>query len=286
MLSKYALAKINLTLRVHHKRADGFHELTSLVAFANFGDEISVQQSDHLQISYTGFYGDRLRGVLAKGAQDNILLRAVRLMDGVGAVHIGLEKNLPLMAGMGGGSADAAAGLKLLNALWRKNLSNKELSLLALELGSDVPVCLLSRAAWMKGRGEHIRALNSFPTCAAVVINTALDMPTGSVFAEFDRDRKPALGQLEQIRKVKSTQELFTYVLAQGNDLLAPAMRIAPEIGVLIEDIKQTGAQVSSMSGSGATCFGLFDTFEAAKKAAHILSEIYPTAFIQSTLLS
>ena len=188
MFTEFAPAKINLSLRVHTRRSDGFHDLTSLVAFADVGDRISFAPSDlaggSLTLAYTGDYGGDLQQALDG---DDIVLSAARLFGAGIAGVLTLEKNLPVMAGMGGGSADAAAVLRLFQRLQGENHHDR-----AVELGSDVPVCLLSRAAWMRGRGEQVAALSAFPECPAVLVNAGSAMPTGPVFHALGRDRPEA----------------------------------------------------------------------------------------------
>lgn len=282
MFSEFAPAKINLTLRVHARRPDGFHELTSLVAFADIGDQVHFAPSDGavdgLKLVYTGRYAQALQQALT--GEDSVLA-AARLAGDAASGELTLEKSLPVMAGMGGGSADAAAVLRLFEQIRGQSFYDQ-----ALELGSDVSVCLLSQAAWMHGRGEQVRALTAFPKCPAVLVNTGVAMPTGPVFEALGRDFSDAVGAVEMPNDFANLDAVVRYVRAQGNDLLAPALSLAPEIASLLENIAATDALASSMSGSGATCFGLYQSRQDAELAAMVLRQHYPDGFVQATELS
>ena len=282
MFSEFAPAKINLTLRVLARRADGFHELSSLVAFADIGDQVSFTPSDHpggdLRLDYAGRFGATLQTSLV--GEDGVLA-AARFADPDASGVLCLEKNLPIMAGMGGGSADAAAVLRLFKRSGG-GVSGRETA----QLGSDVPVCLLSRAAWMSGRGEQVSGLASFPECPAVLVNTGIAMPTGPVFEALGRNNEYAADEQAVPDGFADLNTLFAYIRRHGNDLLAPALSLAPEIGPLLDHISATGADISAMSGSGATCFGLYKTQEQAEQAAADLKNIYPDGFVHAALLS
>jgi len=229
-----------------------------------------------LMLSYEGAYGQKLNETV----QGNDIVLAAARSANAGNGQLVLEKNLPLMAGMGGGSADAAAVLRLFSRLQDKQLTHN-----GLELGSDVPVCLLSKAAWMRGRGENVQALTSFPKCPAVLVNIGIDMPTSTVFERFSHIGVVAAKQ-DQLREgFDDLNALFAYVQEQGNDLLEPALSLSSEIGRLVEAIHATNAKVAGMSGSGSTCYGLYDSSGAANEAAARLGHLYPEAFVHSTVL-
>ncbi|MGC6471516.1 MAG: 4-(cytidine 5'-diphospho)-2-C-methyl-D-erythritol kinase [Parvibaculales bacterium] len=282
MFTEFAPAKINLSLRVHNRRSDGFHDLTSLVAFADVGDRISFAPSDRaggsLTLAYTGDYGGDLQQALDG---DDVVLSAARLFGAGIAGVLTLEKNLPVMAGMGGGSADAAAVLRLFQRLHGQSHHDR-----AVELGSDVPVCLLSRAAWMRGRGEQVAALTAFPECPAVLVNAGIAMPTGPVFHALERDRPEAADAMTTPGGFADLDAVVAHLRAHGNDLLTPALSLAPEIRQVLENIDESGAVVSGMSGSGATCFGLYQSRHDAELGAEALSNHYPEGFVRATVLN
>lgn len=291
-----AFAKVNLTLRVHDRRADGYHNLTSLVAFADYGDHMKVQANPEITAHINGPFASKLADMpeaelsfikAAKLLKKHVQARHDARFDGVrlGGVRLEIEKNLPLAAGLGGGSSDAAAMLRALNALWELGFTDIELAEIGLELGSDVPVCVMSKPCFMRQRGERITPLAAFPACSIVLVNSGISMPTGPVFAALGRQQHDPIGALDCPTGFETLSDVVTYMKLQGNDLLEPACRIAPAIGEMIAQIEATQALISSMSGSGATCFGLYADPEAAHQAAVQLSNKYPEAFVVSTTL-
>lgn len=297
-----AFAKVNLTLRVHDRRADGYHNLTSLVAFADYGDHMKVQTNPEITAKINGPFASKLADMpeaelsfikAAKLLQKHVQARHEARFEGVrlDGVRLEIEKNLPLAAGLGGGSSDAAAMLRALNALWALGFTDTELAEIGLELGSDVPVCVMSKPCFMRQRGEDITPLTAFPSCSIVLVNAGIVMPTGPVFAALGRQQHDPNSDHERTASVScppafdALSDVVTYMKAQGNDLLEPACRIAPAIGEMIAQIEATQALIASMSGSGATCFGLYADPEAAHQAAAQLSDIYPKAFVVATTL-
>ena len=226
-----AYAKLNLELRVLGRRPDGFHDLDTLFAFAEDGDRLSVEEGEGLSLRVTGDFADRL-----DSEEDNLVLRAARLLGGSGAA-LTLEKRLPVAAGLGGGSADAAAALRLLNRWWNLGLGKAELLALARHLGSDVPACFLSRTVRGTGRGDVlVDAETPLSGKPLLLINPGIAMATADVFSRW--------------RGLEST----------GNDLEPPALELAPVIGELLESLRaQHGTRLVAMSGSGATCFAIFE---------------------------
>ena len=264
----FAPAKINLFLHVDGKRADGYHELESLVVFARVGDELAFKPADEFSLAIDGPFANAL-----SSDSDNLVLKAARVL----AAHVGvrngasiaLTKNLPVASGIGGGSTDAAATLRGLNLLWQKHLASGELRTIAAQIGSDVPVCVESTPAWMGGRGEKVMALDGIPEVPMVLVNPGVAVPTGKVFAALQERRgvglPPPCG-------IKNASELVAYLKATTNDLQAPARAIAPVIGEVLEALaSQPDALLTRMSGSGATCFALFESVISAQKAATVI---------------
>lgn len=270
-----AFAKINLTLRILGRRADGYHELTSLVAFARIGDRLSAEEAEELSLGVTGPFAKGL-----EGETDNLVLRAARgLRDLTGTkqgARLTLEKHLPVASGIGGGSADAAATLRALMRLWRVTPEKDALMILAASLGADVPVCLASGSALMWGIGEKVSRLK-LPPFWLVLANPRFALRTSAVFRELDAgmlDRPPADPPLPAFPHLDN---LVRWAVAEGNDLEAPAIKIASRIGEVRAAIAGTAdCLLARMSGSGATCFGVYPSEEAAAEAEYALKAAHP----------
>lgn len=263
--TEFAPAKVNLTLHVTGRRADGYHLLDSLVVFAGVGDRVSADLSAETSLTLTGPMAAGL-----SGEGDNLVLRAARLI-GVPA-RIGLEKVLPVSSGIGGGSADAAATLRLLARLSGRALPG---AAEVLALGADVPVCLAGRAVRMTGIGEGLGAVPALPAAWLVLVNPMVAVSTPAVFKALARaDNAP---MPREVPKMRSAAELAAFVAMQRNDLEAPAMAVQPVIGRVKAALSaQAGCRVARMSGSGATCFGLFDDPLAASAAARAIRAAEP----------
>lgn len=279
-VSERAPAKINLDLCVVGRRGDGYHELDSLVVFADLADRLTFQDDERLDLDFAGPFADALAD-----PAENLVLRAARLLaehvDRKPAARIALEKRIPVAAGLGGGSADAAAALRGLNRLWRLRLTPADLQQLALRLGADVPVCLASRPARMRGIGERLEPIDGLPELPLLLVNPGLSVPTREVFA--------ALGDLiptaaEASLQVFDRTRLLAWLRARENHLEAPARRLAPVIGeVLTALAEQPGCTLARMSGSGATCFGLFEDRRALEGAVIALGRSRPTWWVEPT---
>ena len=279
-----APAKINLFLHVGDKRADGFHALESLVAFTRAGDELDFVLTRGLSLTLDGPFAE---GLMGEG--NNLVLRAAQKLAAKGNVetraHISLTKNLPVASGIGGGSADAAAALRGLNALWNLNLPASVLQEIAEEIGSDIPVCVESQPAWMEGRGELVAPLDQFPEMPVVLVNPGVAVPTGPVFAALQR-RSGTMG-LRPRGRLSSQDDVLHFLGTTRNDLEEPALRLAPAIGVVLESLQgQAGALLARMSGSGATCFAIFGDNIAAEKAAQLIRAAHPRWWVTATVLS
>ena len=250
MLRVSAPAKINLSLKITARRDDGYHELESLVAFADIGDRLFISKSETSSLQLSGPFAAAL-------GEENIIAEAhVRLAAHAGeALHsqIILEKNLPVAAGIGGGSADAAAALRGLAELHNLNVPLEDI---AASLGADVPVCLDTAPAWMTGIGHNVERLPDLPPADIVLVNPRLALSTADVFAAFAKQGTFS-APINAPQGFTTSTGLLDFVRAQGNDLQAAACALAPEIDECLIALKRAGFAYVAMSGSGATCFGL-----------------------------
>ena len=277
-----APAKLNLYLHVTGRRADGYHELDSLVTFTALADTLEIAPAEALDLAVTGPFANALAGA------DNLAARAAAaLADRLGRpanVRIALDKRIPVAAGLGGGSADAAAVLRGLARLWGLGAGHAGiLQETALGLGADVPVCLGSRAACMAGIGEALSAPPPLPPCAALLVNPGVPVPTGPVFAA----RRGAFSVASPIDEApQDAPALAALLRARRNDLERPAREQVPEISrVLTRLAEAPGCLLARMSGSGGTCFGLFEDLAAAAGAAGAVAGGHPGWWVQPTRL-
>ncbi len=261
-----APAKVNLFLHVTGKRADGYHLLDSLVVFAGTGDRLCAEHSEGLSLRVTGPFASGLHS-----ESDNLVLRAARsLADAAGIepnAAMMLEKNLPVASGIGGGSADAAAALRLLSHLWGVALAPVILHKLAERLGADVPVCLLGAPTRMRGVGEQLDPAPHLPNCGLVLVNPGVALATASVF----KARQGGFSAATPLPAGWNSASAMAEDLRNlTNDLQRPAIALQPVIGdVLAAITERPGCLLARMSGSGATCFGLFaDADQATAQAA------------------
>jgi 4-diphosphocytidyl-2-C-methyl-D-erythritol kinase len=270
----FAAAKLNLSLHVTGRRADGYHLLDSLVAFADVGDRIRVERAEALSLTVTGPQGEGL-----SAGEDNLVLRAARLMPGAPA-RITLDKVLPVASGIGGGSADAAATLRALAGLYGVPLPAASA---VLGLGADVPVCLEGRACRMTGVGEGLTPL-ALPEVAVVLVNPGVSVATPAVFMALDRrDNPPMPPELPPLRDLMA---LVAFLRQTRNDLEPAALRLAPVVGLVHAALgAQPGCVLARMSGSGATCFGLFGTADQAGAAAAALQRAEPGWWVATATL-
>ncbi|MBX3490537.1 4-(cytidine 5'-diphospho)-2-C-methyl-D-erythritol kinase [Parvibaculum sp.] len=271
-----APAKINLCLRVIGRRADGYHELQSLVVFARIGDRVSAEPASDLTLDLRGPFAAALGG-----DPDNLVLRAARLLrerTGTNAgARLTLEKNLPVASGIGGGSADAAAALRALVRLWDVDPGAAALGEMAAALGADVPVCLDAPPALMWGIGANIARLEALPRFHLVLVNPGIALATAEVFRAL---AAPALAHAPEapvLPLFATLEELLHWLSGAANDLEAPARAHAPEIGdVLAALAASAGCRLARMSGSGATCFGIYADEAAAEAAAAAIARAHP----------
>ncbi|MGI8524788.1 MAG: 4-(cytidine 5'-diphospho)-2-C-methyl-D-erythritol kinase [Pseudolabrys sp.] len=280
LLTELARAKVNLTLRVTGRRPDGYHTLESLVAFADFGDRVSLEPREGLQLLVSGEFA---AGVTA----DNLVFKAetslATQMPGLRAGRFALEKNIPVAAGLGGGSADAAAALRLLARLNGIALDDPRLLTAARAVGADVPVCLDPRAKIMRGIGEELSASLDLPKLDAVLVNPGVALATRDVFAAFDQNYSSATppGGVPPQRDA-----LLRWLLDSGNDLTKAAISRAPAVGEVLAALEALAeCKLARMSGSGATCFGLFVSASQAEAATALLRGAHTKWWIRRTAL-
>ncbi|MCI4664677.1 MAG: 4-(cytidine 5'-diphospho)-2-C-methyl-D-erythritol kinase [Neomegalonema sp.] len=278
-LWEIAPAKVNLWLHVVGRREDGYHLLDSLTVFPDVGDLIEAEPSPFLSLTVDGPFAQELGAGL-----DNLVLRAADGLAKLNAEKQGasapgaalrLEKRLPVASGVGGGSADAAAALKVLMRLWRRPVDIAALHKLALSLGADVPACLLGPGPVMlRGIGDEVAAAPPVPSFAVLLVNPGAPVSTPKVFAALERRDNPAP---PAFTGAASLDELVGFLAQTRNDLEAPARTLAPRIGEALDALNMAaGCHFARMSGSGATCFGLFKTEGAAAQALLSIKAQHP----------
>lgn len=255
METEFAPAKVNLALHLRRQRPDGYHDLETIFAFTKFGDMLTGAPADALSLRVTGPFA-----ALAGVGDDNLVLRAARALGQAAGVRTGaalvLDKHVPVAAGLGGGSADAAAALRLLARLWGLDWPAARLEVLAAGLGADVPACVQSRTVFGSGRGD---ALAPWPDGLAgtpiLLVNPGVAVPTGPVFAGWDRQDRGGITAGMSLPTLR-------------NDMTAAALEIAPVIGAVLATLDATRPVLARMSGSGATCLALYADADARDVAA------------------
>lgn len=285
-IAVFAPAKINLWLHVLGRRPDGYHLLDSLVAFAEIGDTLTAAPADGFSLVLDG----RFAASLPVG-DENLVLRAARLLAAETGTRAGvrfvLTKRLPVASGLGGGSADAAAALRALARLWRLDLDAGVLAALALRLGADVPVCLAGHAAFVGGIGEAIEPAPALPKAPLLLVNPGMGLATAAVF-RARADGGAAFGEAAPrwISAPADAAALAASLAGTSNDLTDAACRLAPAIRDVLSALAALpGCLLARMSGSGATCFGLFASMQAAEAGAAALSAARPGWWIAPTAL-
>lgn len=274
-----APAKVNLALHVTGRRDDGYHLIDSLVMFTQVGDRVSVHADTQDRFRIEGPFAASLGA-----GEDNLVIRARNLfrdLTGLRApVEIVLEKNLPVASGVGGGSSDAAATLRALMRLSHVEFDPETLARQALALGADLPMCVVARTLVACGIGEDIKGAADLPSLALVLANPGVAVPTPSVFRALPRSENAPLPPLTDVSDFST---LVNWLADTRNDLQAPALSVAPVIGDVLDALSATGAAISRMSGSGATCFGVFSSDEAAADAAEALARRFPSWYVKAT---
>lgn len=276
-LIEAAPAKLNLALHVRGRAADGYHDIETIFAFAEEGDRLSATQAEGISLAIEGPFAGAL-----SAEPDNLVLRAARLLAKRAGIASGaaltLTKNLPVASGLGGGSADAAAALRLLNRLWDLNWTRQQLSELAESLGADVPACIWSHTLLGTGRGDQFGTLmdGSLHQKPVLLVNPGVEVSTAQVFKGWDGIDRGALQPDLSIEALKAAR----------NDLEGPAMKLAPEIRQVLERLSaRQGAELVRMSGSGATCFALFESAAARDQAAKAIAADHPAWWQLATRL-
>lgn len=292
-LSEDGRAKVNLTLRVMGRRTDGYHDLESVVAFADCADRLTLTPGPELNL--------KMVGPLAQACgetSDNLVLKAARLLGervpDLKAGSFTLDKALPVAAGIGGGSADAAAALRLLAQANNLAIDDRRIVEVAQLTGADVPVCLASRACVMTGVGETLQPLN-LPKIPCVMVNPCVPVATRDVFGALGlRNGELLVGATDVLLQDRSwpdegasLEDWVEALAASSNDLEAPATRIEPVIGKVISALSATnGAWLTRMSGSGATCFAIFENTAEAQRAAEKIRRDHPVWWVHAGTLS
>ncbi len=272
-----ARAKVNLCLHVTGQRADGYHLLDSLVVFAETGDGISVTSAPDLSLRVIGPQGAGLGA-----GPDNLCLQAARAFGLPQGAAITLDKYLPIASGIGGGSADAAAVLLALSRLWKVALPD---AAAVLALGADVPICLAGVPARMRGVGERVDPVFGLPDIWLVLANPGVAVSTPAVFRALARRDNPGLPEV--LPHCATAAKLAEFLRAQRNDLEPAALTLAPQVGLVTAALSaQPGCLLARMSGSGATCFGLFLTAEQAEGAAQTLRLVHPDWWVQAAKMA
>jgi 4-diphosphocytidyl-2-C-methyl-D-erythritol kinase len=264
-VTAFAPAKVNLYLHITGRRDDGYHLLDSLVAFVDIGDRLRVEPAASLSLTVDGPEAADLAAV----RDDNLVLRAARLLADRAGIIAGaalhLDKHLPVAAGIGGGSSDAAAALLALKGLWQISLENEALWALGARLGADIPACLYRRAVWVGGIGERLEPAGPLPEAGILLVNPRRALPTAAVFAA----RRGPFGHAGRFAPMPGTVSALARVLMPcRNDLTEAAIGLVPEIGAVLARLgRLPGCLLARMSGSGATCFALFANRAAAEAA-------------------
>lgn len=267
-VAETAYAKINLALHVRRRRADGYHDIETLFAFAADGDRLSATEAETLSLRIDGPFGDGL-----SPDQENLVLRAARRMqahynvDKGAAIH--LDKRLPIASGIGGGSADAAATARLLNILWGLGVNEAELATLLAPLGADIPACVYSRASFGRGTGTEVEMLDGSALSGKhlLLVNPLQAVSTAAIFGAWDGVDRGAI----------NGGDVWQSALAGRNDLEPIAAKICPIISEIVDKLQEHYPMLARMSGSGATCFAIFDNEQAASQAQAAMDPSYWT---------
>jgi 4-diphosphocytidyl-2-C-methyl-D-erythritol kinase len=280
MITEVARAKVNLTLEVLGRRPDGMHELASLVAFADIGDALTLDTSRPVGVSVDGRFGPTLAG------ENLIAVTLRRLSEAEPRLvlgHVHLDKQLPVAAGIGGGSADAAAVLRAVRRANPELSSAVDWMKIAASLGADVPVCLASETAWMTGTGEAVTPLRGWPALHAVLVNPLVPAPADKTAQVFRRLAAPQLGIDPRPEPPGSGQSAIDFMASRGNNLERAALAVMPVAAAIKTALLGiAGCRYAAVSGGGPTCFGIFDNPHIA---AHILGEQEPSWWVRAVTL-
>lgn len=283
--SALAPAKVNLFLHVGSPDTEGYHPISSLVAFADVGDRLTAARSSRLSLRVDGGFA----GALGSPGE-NLVLKALRALgrktgSGEPQIAVTLDKVLPVAAGLGGGSVDAGAALRLAGRLADGEISVGQLADAAAEVGADGPMCLFPSSLWAEGRGERLQRETRLPALHAVLVNPRAPSPTGAVYKAYDEGRTADAARPEEPVDWK-VDTVLRWLEGLRNDLQAPALALQPAIGPVLEAIAATqDVQLTRMSGSGATVFGLYREEQAAALAAERLAKDHGHWWVRQTVL-
>jgi 4-diphosphocytidyl-2-C-methyl-D-erythritol kinase len=285
-LTAFAPAKVNLTLHVLGRRPDGYHEIESLVAFADVGDRLTFRPGERLELAVVG-----PTGAAAGATNDNLVLKAAgELAARVEGLHVGrfvLDKELPVAAGLGGGSSDAAAALRLLTQANGLSLQDDRVRAAAQATGADVPVCLEPKARMMRGIGEILSDPMTLPELPAVLINPGVAVPTKNVFAALAAPALAGPPEPDEFIAINAdAASLVPTLAARRNDLQSPAIGLQPVVADVLRALERSAnCLLARMSGSGATCFGLYGSQATAEEAARRIESAHPGWWVRATTL-
>jgi len=289
MIEEFAPAKVNLALHVTGRRADGYHLLDSLVVFASSGDCLSFETAAEDELTLSGRFAAALSDDAAPGAGNLVIKARDALRDWAAQagrptppVHIRLEKNLPVASGIGGGSADAAATLRGLNRLWQVGVPGRQLHVMGLKLGADVPMCLESRPLVARGIGEDITLVEDFPDLYLLLVNPLAEVSTPEVFRRLtNRENLP----LDVPGEGAPLEQWLGTLAASRNDMQAAAEELEPKITEALELIRQADPMLARMSGSGATCFGVYRSQASLDRALAKLEAERPGWYLEGATI-
>jgi 4-diphosphocytidyl-2-C-methyl-D-erythritol kinase len=281
-IEECASAKLNLYLHVGARRPDGYHDIDSLVVFAEFGDRVRVKPAESLELVRIGPRASDLPAV----QEDDLCVRAARalgrLLGCEPAFRIALEKNIPVAAGVGGGSADAAAVLRALCRIWDADPFSSDVMGLAAALGADIPVCLMDRPARIAGTGEHVVPLPDVAPLPILLVNPGVPLATAEVFSAYRYD--PGRPAAPDVLRTASADELLEMLADRRNDLDAPARECCPSVADVIAALEALpGCRLARMSGSGPTCFAAFEGVAACARAEAELRVQHPDWWVMET---
>jgi 4-diphosphocytidyl-2-C-methyl-D-erythritol kinase len=285
--SAFAAAKVNLYLHVAPPTPDGYHPIASLMAFADVGDQVSAEPDDTLSLTIDGPFGAGL-----SAADDNLVLRAARaLLAHAGRAEAGarlrLTKALPIAAGLGGGSSDAGAALRLLDAMLDLNFGESRLEAVAAEIGADGAACLRGRMLTAEGRGERLSPAPAMPPLPAVLVNPGVPSPTGAVYRAYDDSGAPGDAVRPDAPVLETAAAAAAWLAGCRNDLEPPAVALEPRIAEALAALAASPLSLlTRMSGSGATCFALCADRASAESLANQLSAAHPGWWVKACTLS
>lgn len=281
----FAPAKVNLTLKVGRPGADGLHPLQSVVMFADVGDIVEATHAEGLSLTLRGEFAEGL-----SAGEDNLVVRAARALAAAAGLEkasasLSLIKNLPVASGIGGGSSDAAAALRALNALWQLDLPVAQLAEIARQLGADVPVCVPAESAFMTGSGESFRPISASPFFA-VLVNPLIPLPTANVYRQFDRMELGAALPPGAPPNWSSPDAALRDIATLGNDLEPAARALLPELDDIAALMRKDGRVLhAGLSGSGATMVALVQKAEHAEALAETWQRAHPDWWVADTIL-